>query len=269
MKVVIYVTAIVCVLILALVNSSTYGAVSAEKYTMVTNFDLVGAALNNSQGKAIGVVDRVLIDSEGHAFAVINHGDYDLAGLSGVYTPVPIAALHILGKKAGEERVALSTDMEHLDLAPAFYPWKMGNPQYEADIYRFFKIEAKWASHSNSAGIFDSMKLLGLSVNNRRGTFYGLVTGVLIDSEGHAFAIVSHGDRDLTGAGGINTPIPFAVLRISKAQAGQAKIVVNRDMEHLDSAPFFDPTKENNRQLAESIYLYWGVEPYWREKKVR
>ena len=160
----------------------------------------------------------------------------------------------------GEERITLSTDMEHLDLAPAFYPWKMGNPQYEADIYRFFKIETKWTAGSKSAGIFDSMNLLGLSVNNRMGKFYGLVGGVLIDSEGHTFVIVNHGDRDLTGSGGINTPIPFVVLRISKAQAGPARIVVNRDMEHLDSAPFFDPTKENNRQFAESIYLYWGVE---------
>ncbi len=235
---------------------------------MVTNFDLIGAALNDSQGKAIGVVDRVLIDSEGHAFVIINHGDYDLAGQSGIYTPVPVAALHILGKKSGEERVALRTDMEHLDLAPPFYPGKMGNPQYEQGIYEFFRIQTKWTTHPNSAGIFDSMRLLGLSVDNRRGTFFGLVSGVLIDSEGHAFVIISHGDRNLTGSGGINTPVPFPVLRISKAQAGQARIVINRDMEHLDSAPFLDPNKENDRQFAERIYMYWGVQPYWSEKKV-
>ncbi len=266
MKAVIYLSAIVAMLSLALA-ANTYGAAPAEKYTMVTNFDLIGAALNNPQGKAIGVVDRVLIDSEGHAFAIVNHGDYDLTGWQGVYTPVPVAALHILGKKAGEERVALRTDMEHLDLAPPYYPWRMGNPQYEQGVYEFFRIQTKWTAGAKSAGIFDSMNLLGFSVNNRRGKFVGLVNGVLIDSEGHAFAIVNHGDRDLTGAGGINTPIPFAVLRISKTQAGQTRIVVNRDTEHLDSAPFFDPAKENNRQYAESIYLYWGVEPYWKEKK--
>jgi hypothetical protein len=262
MKTIIRLTAMVFALSLGLAASSTNAEVSAGKYTMVTNFDLLGAALNNSQGKVIGLVDKVLIDSEGHAFAIINHGDYDLTGSGGINTPVPVAALHILGKKAGEERVALKTDMEHLDLAPPYYPWKMGNPQYEQGIYEFFQIQTKWDGHSNSAGILDSMNLHGLSVNNRKGNLLGVINGVLIDSEGHAFAIVS------IGRGGKNTPVPFAILRVAKTQAGQNRIFLNTDMENLDSAPSLDPTKENNIQFAESVYKYFGVKPYWGERKV-
>ena len=45
MKAIIYLTAMVVVLSLALATPNIYGADSAEKYTMVTNFDLIGATL--------------------------------------------------------------------------------------------------------------------------------------------------------------------------------------------------------------------------------
>lgn len=112
---------------------------------------------------------------------------------------------------------------------------------------------------------FNSIDLIGARVENSRGRFLGIVNGVTIDSEGHAFAIVNHGDYDLYGPGGANSPVPFAALRISEAKSGMGEVILNTDMEHLDFAPFFDPTQSSNRQTEANIYLYYGLQPNWTE----
>lgn len=71
---------------------------------------------------------------------------------------------------------------------------------------------------------FNSIDLIGARVENSRGRFLGIVNGVTIDSEGHAFAIVNHGDYDLYGPGGANSPVPFAALRISEAKSGMGRL---------------------------------------------
>jgi len=113
---------------------------------------------------------------------------------------------------------------------------------------------------------FNSLDLMGTPVENSRGGFVGIVNGVVIDSEGHAFAIVNHGDYDLYGPGGANTPVPFAALRTSETMPGKEHIVLKTDMEHLDFAPFFDPLQRNDRQAEANIYLYYGLQPYWTEE---
>jgi hypothetical protein len=112
---------------------------------------------------------------------------------------------------------------------------------------------------------FNSMDLIGVSVQNPQGKFLGLVNEVMIDSRGQAFAIVNHGDYDLYGEGGVNTPVPIAALRISETKSGKEKIVLNTDTEHMDFAPYFDPTQINNRRYEASIYEYFGLRPYWTE----
>ena len=112
---------------------------------------------------------------------------------------------------------------------------------------------------------FNSIDLIGVPVENSYGGFLGIVDGIVIDSDGHAFAIVNHGDYDLYGPGGANSPVPFAALRISETKSGREDIVLNTDTEHLDFAPFFDPMQTNDRQKEANIYLYYGLQPYWTE----
>jgi hypothetical protein len=112
---------------------------------------------------------------------------------------------------------------------------------------------------------FDTAKLIGVAVRNPHGEFLGLVNEIIVDSEGHAFAIVNHGDYDLYGDGGVNTPVPIAALRISETKSGKERIVLNTDTEHMDFAPYYDPTKVNNRQDEANIYTYFGLQPYWTE----
>jgi hypothetical protein len=112
---------------------------------------------------------------------------------------------------------------------------------------------------------FDTMKLVGVAVRNPHGEFLGLVDEIIVDSEGHAFAIVNHGDYDIYGEGGVNTLVPIAALRISETHSGKERIVLNTDMEHLDFAPYYNPMKVNDRQYEANIYTYFGLQPYWTD----
>ncbi len=113
---------------------------------------------------------------------------------------------------------------------------------------------------------FNSSDLIGVPVRNPQGRFLGLVNGIMIDSRGQAFAIVNHGDSDLYGPGGVNTPVPIAALKISEAKSGKEKIVLNTDKEHMDFAPYLDPTKTNDPQYEARIDRYFGVQPLWNEE---
>jgi len=111
--------------------------------------------------------------------------------------------------------------------------------------------------------IFNSDDLIGVPVKNPQGRLLGLVDGIMIASDGQAFAVVNHGDYDLYGPGGVNTPVPIAALRISETKSGKEMIVLNTDTEHMDFAPYLEPTKARNRQYVANIDGYFGVQPAW------
>jgi hypothetical protein len=121
-----------------------------DGFKPVNNSKLIGAAVEDTCGKVIGVVNEVMVDSRGHAFAVINHGDYDLYGDGGVNTPVPIEALKIVRKSRGREIAFLKTDMEHLDFAPYLSPLQTNNRQEEATIYEYYGIQPYWSEKTHS-----------------------------------------------------------------------------------------------------------------------
>ncbi len=112
---------------------------------------------------------------------------------------------------------------------------------------------------------FNSSDLIGVPVKNSQGRFLGLVDGIMIASDGQAFAVVNHGDYDLYGSGGVNTPVPIAALRISETKSGKEMVFLNTDTEHMDFAPYLDPTKSNDRQYEATIDEYFGIQPSWNE----
>ncbi len=116
--------------------------------------------------------------------------------------------------------------------------------------------------------MFNSSDLIGASVKDSYGYLTGIVNEVMVDSAGHAFAIVNHGEADLYGENGVNTPVPFQELRISRTKGGQDIVILKIDMEHLDLAPYLDPLHMNSRQYEANIYKYYGIAPYWTENGV-
>ncbi len=147
----VFVVALVSLLSVGLAASASHAAGPMAKggFTIFNNYDLIGVAVKNPQGRFLGLINEVLIGSDGQAFAVVNHGDSDLYGESGVNTPVPIAALRISETKSGKEIVVLNTDTEHMDFAPYLDPTENHDRQYEARIDRYFGIQPAW-SHETS-----------------------------------------------------------------------------------------------------------------------
>ena len=149
----IYLAAFVTLLSVGLAASASYAAGTAGKGGFMTfnSLDLIGVPVKSPQGRFLGLVNEVMIDSHGQAFAVVNHGDEDIYGPGGVNTPVPIAALRISETRSGKERIVLNTDTEHLDFAPYLDPSKMNNPQYEANIDMYFGLQPSWSEGGASA----------------------------------------------------------------------------------------------------------------------
>ncbi|MFB3885685.1 MAG: PRC-barrel domain-containing protein [Thermodesulfobacteriota bacterium] len=258
---------LVSFLSLGLVVSNSYAARTAggNGFMMLNSSDLIGASVKDSQGEFAGIVNEVMVDTEGHAFAVINHGDADLYGESGVNTPVPLQELRI-SRAEGRDTAVLKTDMEHLDLAPYLDPLKAGSRQYEADIYEYYGIQPSWSQGSiaRKGGFqeFESLDLVGAAVEDSCGKVAGIVNEVMVDTEGHAFAVINHGDADLYGEEGASTPVPLQELQISQAK-GQDIAVLKIDTEHLDSAPYLDLFQTNNPQYEANIFEFYGIAPYW------
>jgi sporulation protein YlmC with PRC-barrel domain len=266
-----FMVALVSFLSLGLLASNSYaaGTMGRSGFMMFNSSDLIGAPVRDSHGELMAVVQEVRVDSGGHAFAVVNHGDYDLAGSGGINTPVPFEELLISQAKAGQDTVVLKTDMEHLDFAPYFNPIKKASRQDEANIYEYYGIRPYW-TESGTAGEsafieLNSLNLVGAAVENSCGKVVGIVNEVMVDSDGHAFAVINHGDYDLYGESGVNTPVPFEELRISQTKGGQDIVFLKMDMEHLDFAPYLNPLQTNSRQYEANLYEYYGTAPYWSQ----
>jgi sporulation protein YlmC with PRC-barrel domain len=107
--------------------------------------------------------------------------------------------------------------------------------------------------------------LVGASVKNPQGEDLGLIIDFVKDSNDRAvFAILVYGDYETYGDFGKQVAIPFAALSCMEQNC-----ILNASKDRLDSAPSFvwkedlDPEKT----LAEDIYRYFGLQPYWTEEE--
>jgi sporulation protein YlmC with PRC-barrel domain len=272
MKKTVLMLALVLCLSLGLVASSSYAAGRTVRsgFMMFNSSDLIGSTVRDSHGEFAGVVEEVRVDSGGHAFALINHGDYDLYGESGINTPIPFEALQISKTTRGPDRIVLKTDMEHFDTAPYLNPLGKETSQDEANFYGYYGVQPYWTG-SNAAGTMgkggfmelNSLNLVGTAVENSCGKVIGIVDEVMVDSNGNAFAIVNHGDYDLYGDSGVDTPVPIQELRIVRTKGDRDIAFLKTDTEHLDFAPYLDPFQTNSRQYEANIYEYYGITPAW------
>ena len=156
-----------------------------------------------------------------------------------------------------------------MDFSPYLNPLEMNSRQYKANSYEYYGIQPYWTQSGTAekSGLmeFNSLDLVGAAVENSCGKVIGIVNEVMVDSGGHAFAVINHGDYDVYGEGGVNTPVPIQELRIYQGKAGQYTVALKTDTEHLDFAPYLDPLQTNSRRYEASIYEYYGIQPYWTQ----
>jgi sporulation protein YlmC with PRC-barrel domain len=247
-------------------NSHASGRTGKSGFKMLDSSNLIGATVKDSRGEFVGVVNGVTVDSGGHASVIVNHWDFDLIGPMSLDTPVSFQELRIYQGKTGHNTVVFKTEMEHLGFAP-YNPFQTNSRQHEYSVSRYYGIQPHWTG-SGTAGKsglmeFNSLNLEGAAVKDSCGKVIGIVNEVMVDSDGHAFAVINHGDTDLYGESGVNTPVPFQELRIHQGKGEQDTVALKTDMEHLDFAPYLDPARPINREREANLYLYYGIQPNW------
>jgi len=103
-------------------------------------------------------------------------------------------------------------------------------------------------------------KLVGTTVKDPQGEDRGTITDVVTGPEGRvAFAVLTYWISDDTQK---RVAVPLGALSCEKQNC-----VLNASRETLDSAPTFVSEDDLAEQkLAENIYRYFGVQPYWTEE---
>jgi len=99
-----------------------------------TYHQIVGTSIRDSEGKKLGVVREIVLDSQGHVpFAIVAHGGY--WGIGAKLAAVPFKVLRFDQK---EKRFVFNSMKEKLESAPAFKDSDLGNRQWAEEVYRFF-----------------------------------------------------------------------------------------------------------------------------------
>lgn len=111
--------------------------------------------------------------------------------------------------------------------------------------------------------LINADKVKGTAVFNGSGEKLGTVNDIMIDKfNGNiAYAVMSFGG--FLGMGEKHHPLPWDVLNYDESENGY---VVNLSKEQLEAAPTIDSGQTDrllDRQYGESIYSYYGVQPYW------
>jgi hypothetical protein len=115
-----------------------------------------------------------------------------------------------------------------------------------------------------SVGTSDINNLLGASVKNSQGELLGIITDFVKEPDGRgSFAILNFGKYEDYGEGGRMVAVPFGTLSCAGHDCA-----LNSSYENLASSPVFLSKDElTERKLAEDIYRYFGVQPYWTEEE--
>jgi sporulation protein YlmC with PRC-barrel domain len=106
----------------------------------------------------------------------------------------------------------------------------------------------------------ETSELLGAKVKNPQGEDLGTITEIVTGPEGRAaFAVLTYWISDDTQK---RITVPFNALSCEEQNC-----VLNASKDTLDSAPTFVSEDDlAERKLAEDIYRYFGILPYWTEE---
>jgi len=109
---------------------------------------------------------------------------------------------------------------------------------------------------------YEASRLLSEYLENPQGGFLGRISDFVVDSNGNIeFAIVQVGFPEV-GRDSKLVAVPFSALSRPEGKY----YVLNITRERLVSAPQFVEKKDlSNLAFAESVYRYFGLQPYWTE----
>lgn len=118
----------------------------------------------------------------------------------------------------------------------------------------------------------------GKVVKSQSGDELGTIRDVVVDSRGRvSIAIIAQGSPSWEvnppgtewlwglGIGEKSIAVPFPALSLDESK----EVVLNATRDQLDSAPAYRLGDLSNEKQAESVYRFFGQEPYWTEGPCR
>ncbi|WP_066286660.1 PRC-barrel domain-containing protein [Arthrobacter sp. B6] len=99
----------------------------------------------------------------------------------------------------------------------------------------------------------------GRDVKDRDGNDLGKVDDLLIDPEENKVRFLVVASGGFLGIGETNSFIP--VETISRITSDEVHLDQKRD--HVAEAPAYDPDLVAERDFYQSVYSYYGYQPYW------
>ncbi len=255
---------------------------------------LIGHRVYSPLGRELGQIEDLMIDrTDGHIALVILSG---VQGFGAEFVAAPFSALERTGENIfqlnfGDQELSIPSTSYEDPYAYQLYIYSgiVGlstipstiDPLWADSVYRFYRQTPYWTEGATVPPDIMSYRtarpsvlqslfmektapiLMGTTVQSEDGEVSVRINDLVIDPRDGRIAFLVL-DR-VPGKGDSQVAVPFAELSMS----GNA-LVLNTTGDRLASAPSFDENADmNNLEWAESVYRFFGQQPYWTEGRTQ
>jgi sporulation protein YlmC with PRC-barrel domain len=221
---------------------TSYSAESRESWDALEGSEMIGAQLFSTQGDYLGQINDFVIDRHDGRISHLILSDVPAMGAASL--SIPFSAVRRSGDSvfvhSASEDVYKFYDYGFYGETPSFsrlYSFRATEPM-TGEGYRF-------------------SELIGSDARTRRGEEVGWIDDVVINfSDGRAVYLVL---SDVGGMEGDRIAAPFNTL--SSAEGKVCTLDTTRG--RLVEGPAFASEDKADRQYADEVYRYYGLQPYW------
>ncbi len=235
--------------------------------------DLKRAAVVDSKGQYVGVITDLVINTDGGiSFAIFS--PLRVYGINERLVALPFNALSLHDKY-----IVLNTTSERLVNAPFFRMSYLNAQTWAEDANRYFGVSPSWGEDmfckKPEAGAYQipmtkgwdrpygASEIVGTQVKNLQGEAVGKIADLVFDDEGRVFfAVVGYG-----GFLGISQNLVAVPINSLSYAEEPRHFVLNSTKESIQSAPLFSKKVLDDPSWADTLYRYFGQQPYWTKEK--
>ncbi len=226
-----------------------YGQSDIRGWDTLEASSMIGAQLLSSQGDYMGQISDLIVDpGTGHILEAVLS---DVPGRGAELATVPFAALSHPGDgifvfHRPEEFVGRFSDP--------------GRPFEERPFSHWAETRFLYSVLPLPMGALHTSTLMGDTVQTSNGEAVAQVNDFVIDfsNDQVVYSVLS----DVGGTEGRMVAVPFSEL----SKSGGNLVTLRISKERLLDSPAFTETDMTNLRYADSVYRYYGVQPYWEEK---
>jgi len=224
-----------------------YGQSDISGWDTLEASSIIGAQLLTTEGDYLGQISDLVIDSDtGHVLEVVLS---DAPEEGGHLVTVPFAALSHTG-----DGIYVFNKFE--DFTGQF---STEGPFLEKPFTHWAQTRFLYSVQPVPMAAFRATRLMGSPVETSKGEEVARVDDFVIDfgSDQVVYSVLS----DVGGSGGKMVAVPFGEL----SKTGST-FTLKTSKEKLIDSPSFRMADMADHRYAQSVYKYYGLQPYWEEK---